>query len=99
MREAITEFKVLKRNADKTSTFIEAKPKTGRTHQIRVHFKYIHHPLISDALYAPNMLSLFDFHRTALHSYSIKFKAQDGGEVSCIADYPDDFSRALTYFK
>src|SRR3989344_5689847 len=37
-RDAVTYFKVLKRDPERNITFLEAKPKTGRTHQIRVHF-------------------------------------------------------------
>ena len=49
-KEAITTFKVLERFKDKT--FVECNLKTGRTHQIRVHFEFIHHPVYGDPLYA-----------------------------------------------
>jgi 23S rRNA pseudouridine1911/1915/1917 synthase len=49
-REAVTYFQVLKRGDG--WTFVEAKPKTGRTHQLRVHFKALHTPVVSDSLYA-----------------------------------------------
>lgn len=48
-KEAVTNFKVLKRFKDKT--LVSCRLETGRTHQIRVHFKYIGHPLIGDPLY------------------------------------------------
>ncbi len=48
-REAITEYKVLMRKGN--FTLIEAKPKTGRTHQIRVHLKEMGHPIVGDKLY------------------------------------------------
>src|SRR3989344_7038486 len=51
MRDAVTEYKVVERSKD--FSFIEAYPKTGRTHQIRVHFKAINHPVVCDKLYAP----------------------------------------------
>src|SRR3989338_1866770 len=44
-REAVTYYRVIKRSGDESSTFVEAKPKTGRTHQIRVHFTLHHHPV------------------------------------------------------
>jgi 23S rRNA pseudouridine1911/1915/1917 synthase len=48
-KEAITNFKVLKRYKDKT--LVACRLETGRTHQIRVHFKYIGYPLVGDPLY------------------------------------------------
>ena len=48
-KEAVTNFKVLKRFKDKT--LVSCQLETGRTHQIRVHFKYIGFPLIGDPLY------------------------------------------------
>jgi len=48
-KEAITNFKVLKRFKD--FTYIECKLETGRTHQIRVHLEYIGHPLVGDKTY------------------------------------------------
>lgn len=48
-REAITEFKVLKRFP--MATFIEVRPQTGRTHQIRVHMAYLNHPILGDKIY------------------------------------------------
>ena len=49
-REAITTFHVLERFGNKT--YIECVLKTGRTHQIRVHMAYIHHPVYGDPIYA-----------------------------------------------
>ena len=48
-KEAVTNFKVLQRFGDKT--LVSCRLETGRTHQIRVHFKYIGHPLVGDPLY------------------------------------------------
>lgn len=52
-REAVTGYKLIKlieRNGGIYS-FLEIEPKTGRTHQIRVHMKYIGHPIVSDPIY------------------------------------------------
>jgi len=57
MREAVTEYKVLKRFINKKGnkfTYLEIHPKTGRTHQIRVHLKYLNHPIVCDSLYNPD---------------------------------------------
>ena len=94
-REAITYFQVLKRSNDKSTTFVEAKPKTGRTHQIRVHFKTLHHPLICDKLYSPNKPCLFGFKRLALHARQITFRDVGGGQHSVLANYPEDFQNAI----
>ncbi|MBI2086807.1 MAG: RluA family pseudouridine synthase [Candidatus Zambryskibacteria bacterium] len=95
IREAVTEFKVLKRSPDGLATFIEAKPKTGRTHQIRVHFQALHHPVVVDSLYAKNKPKLLGFERLALHARKITFKGMKGEEITAEAPYPEDFQKAL----
>jgi 23S rRNA pseudouridine1911/1915/1917 synthase len=92
-REAITYFQVLKRTPE--VTFVEAKPKTGRTHQIRVHFKALHHPVVCDSLYAPSKPSLLGFSRLALHARSISFQDLAGKIHIIKAPYPEDFERAI----
>lgn len=62
-----TEFKVLKRF--KNNTLVEVNLKTGRTHQIRVHFKYINHPVLNDPLYGKSINSFNQY----LHSYKLEF--------------------------
>lgn len=68
-KEAITDFKVLKRFAK--HTFIECILRTGRTHQIRVHLEYIGHPVSNDPLYG-NHKHTTEFGQM-LHSKSIDF--------------------------
>jgi 23S rRNA pseudouridine1911/1915/1917 synthase len=97
MREAVTDFTVLKRN--KEVTFLEARPKTGRTHQIRVHFKAINHPVVCDTLYAPNHKELYGLKRLALHAYDIEFKTLDGDTKKITAPYPKDFTQAVSGFE
>ncbi len=97
LREAITEYKVLERG--KNITFVEAKPKTGRTHQIRVHFKAINHPVVCDPLYAPKQKVLLGFERTALHAYAVEFKTLNGKSQKVVAPYPEDFMEALKELK
>lgn len=95
LREAVTYFEVLKRSPDKTFTFVEAKPKTGRTHQIRVHFQAIHHPVVADGLYASSKPKLLGFERLALHARKILFTNLKGGKITIEAPYPSDFEHAL----
>ena len=75
LREAITTFKVLARSAESTpekaATYVEVRPKTGRTHQIRVHFASIQRPVICDQLYAPSRKTMLGFERLALHALSL----------------------------
>lgn len=93
MREAVTHYKVIARSGG--FSFVEAIPKTGRTHQIRVHFKAINHPIISDSLYAPKKEKALGFERLALHAYSIEFNLLDGKRIKIAAPYPEDFERAF----
>lgn len=79
-------------------TFVEAYPKTGRTHQIRVHFKAINHPVVGDALYAPNHPQMLGFKRLALHSRHISFTSLNGKRVEVEAPLPEDFQEALKKF-
>ncbi len=67
-KDAITHFKVLKRYKDKT--LLECILETGRTHQIRVHMKYINHPVVNDPIYNKNKADSFG---QMLHSKSIEF--------------------------
>jgi 23S rRNA pseudouridine1911/1915/1917 synthase len=96
MRDAITNFKVLGKKDG--LTLIEAEPKTGRTHQIRVHMKAINHPIVCDKLYAPNHECKLGFGRTALHARSLSFADKKGKVVSFEASYPEDFQKALIQF-
>jgi 23S rRNA pseudouridine1911/1915/1917 synthase len=93
MRDAQTAYHVLKKN--KEVSYVEAFPKTGRTHQIRVHFSAIQHPIIADPLYAPGRPKLLGFERLALHALSISFMHPDGREVVFEAPLPADFAEAV----
>lgn len=68
-QEAITYFEVLKEIGNQYS-LVSLQLKTGRTHQIRVHMKYIGHPLLGDELYGGSFKKI---KRVALHSYKVSF--------------------------
>jgi 23S rRNA pseudouridine1911/1915/1917 synthase len=101
-REAITDYKVLKRlnyndgHCNEDVTFVEVTPHTGRTHQIRVHFKAISHPIVADPLYAPKHDPILGFKRLALHAKQITFRNLENKEITIEAPYPEDFEFALS---
>jgi len=98
-RSAITEWKVRGRYTDPETkeaiAHLEASPKTGRTHQIRVHLKAIHHPIVCDHLYAGKRPCILGFERPALHARSLTFVLSSGEQKTFETPPPDDFSRAL----
>ncbi|MBU6323486.1 MAG: RluA family pseudouridine synthase [Patescibacteria group bacterium] len=98
-RAAITEWQVLRRAVDPESgekvAYLEARPRTGRTHQIRVHFKYLNHPVICDPLYAKNRPCLLGFARPALHAFSLALTLPSGERRVFEAPLPADFTDAL----
>ena len=67
-KNAITHLTVLKRYKD--FTLVKLKLETGRTHQIRVHMKYINHPIFNDPVYSNDKCDEFG---QFLHSYSVDF--------------------------
>lgn len=88
---AITHYKVLKRNDN--FDVIECILETGRTHQIRVHFTYLGHSLLSDTLYGVSSPLI---NRQALHAYEVEFiHPITKQKVKYIADIPDDFKNIL----
>lgn len=84
---------------DEKFTLVEAEPKTGRTHQIRVHMLAIHHPVVGDMLYAEKKPYVLGFKRTALHAKSIEFLNVKGEKVKIEAPLPDDFKEAMKIAK
>ena len=107
-RDARTEYEVIKKlggdpdlreegkgsTEDGTYSFVKLMPKTGRTHQLRVHLKSINHPLVCDSLYAPNRLPALGFTRLALHAASLKITLPSGKEGFFEAPLPEDFKNA-----
>jgi len=122
LREAVTEYRVLKRfelkakdcnffyargsqpvlgegrSAKKNNnpllkfTYLEVRPKTGRTHQIRVHMKYLNHPVACDPLYNTGSPCPKDIKRLALHAKSIEFKSLKGDIIKIESPLPEEFN-------
>lgn len=101
-RAAITEWSVLSRGTDSAIgekvAYLETCPKTGRTHQIRVHLKYLGYPVVCDPLYANGRPCLFGFNRPALHAFSLSLTLPSGERRTFEAPLSDDFKSALTQF-
>ena len=91
-REAQTMYRVIARGTE--ATYVEVFPKTGRTHQIRVHFAAIQKPIVADSLYAPSRPAILGFKRLALHALAISFTHPKGEEVQFEAPLPQDFAEA-----
>ena len=70
-KKALTYYKVKKRIVSKNASLVELSPKTGRTHQLRVHMAYIKHPILGDGKYGNDKNS--EFPRLALHSMHLGF--------------------------
>ena len=87
-----TRFKVIKRYQE--AALIEARPVTGRTHQIRVHAYALGHPLLGDILYGASETHLIA--RPALHAHSLTFTHPHSGErQTFLAERPQDFVETL----
>lgn len=89
-----TRFRILKRYP--SSALVEAKPMTGRTHQIRVHAYALGYPLLGDMLYGASETDLIA--RPALHAHSLTIEL-NGERVTFTAPYPDDFRATLERLK
>lgn len=70
-RHAVTDWKVVKRGA--CETVVMLYPYTGRTHQLRVHMKWLHHPILGDALYGSSYFSKYPAERVLLHAQKLTF--------------------------
>lgn len=105
-REAKTLYKVLaikylvsKKHKEPLS-LVELYPRTGRTHQIRVHLKHINHPIFGDHLYAGRKISRDDrklLPRVFLHASKISFAHPGTGErVNFEAKLPEELNSLIT---
>jgi 23S rRNA pseudouridine1911/1915/1917 synthase len=94
-KDALTFFCVLKRF--KNATFVEIRPKTGRTHQIRVHFAHMGHPVLGDTLYG---VPFPPIKRQALHALSLGFEQPRTKKwVSLTSELPEDMQALLRFLE
>ncbi|MEC3886167.1 RluA family pseudouridine synthase [Halobacillus litoralis] len=95
-RDAVTHFRVLRHFTD--FTLVECKLETGRTHQIRVHMRYIDHPLAGDPKYGPR--KTLDLDGQALHAKSLGFEHPRTGEWKKFeVEPPAEFKETLKYLE
>ena len=94
IREAVTEYKVLKKFDG--FTLVEARPKTGRTHQIRSHFAAIGYPVVCDKLYAgKRFVCPLGLSRQFLHAFSLELTLSSGTRTRLEAELPVDLRKVL----
>jgi len=88
IREAATHYKVMKEW--KNYSLVEVTPKTGRTHQIRVHLTSIGHPIVGDKIYKIKKMEEIKASRQMLHAANLAFEL-DGQKYDFKAKLPEDF--------
>ncbi len=94
-KNAITHFRVIDRY--KNATLVECKLETGRTHQIRVHMKYIGHPVVNDPIYGKQKINDFG---QMLHAKTIGFVHPTTKEyLEFDSDLPKEFNSILEKYK
>ncbi len=75
-KSAVTDYRVLRSN--ETESRVRLMPKTGRSHQLRVHMQALGHPILGDPFYAP--ASAMEYPRLMLHSEELRLRHPDGGK-------------------
>lgn len=96
LREALTRYEVV--GEVPGYALMRVQPETGRTHQIRVHLKAIHHPIVGDTLYAPNHPHALGITRLGLHAAELDLPLPSGARVSILAPTPPDLAPAFAHF-
>ncbi len=95
-RESVTHYETIE--AFPAATLMRVHLETGRTHQIRVHFSALRHPLVGDLTYGadPVLAARLGLTRQWLHAYSLSFvHPGSGSAVTYASRYPDDLAHAL----
>ena len=93
--KAVTHYELIKsfHKNDKELSLVKFTLETGRTHQIRLHSKYINHSILGDSLYG-NSSGLIS--RQALHAYKITFVHPVSKKTICLeTDLPDDMKKII----
>lgn len=94
-RSAVTHIAILKRFYSSNVTLVEAELETGRTHQIRVHMAYIHHPLVGDEIYGKKD-NKFKVQGQMLHAKYLGFVHPSTGKfIEFEKDVPEYFKEIL----
>ncbi len=100
IKEAITEYKLIKTLKDKEGrdfSLLEISPKTGRTNQIRVHLQYLGHPIVGDDIYSPKKLvAPSGLDRMFLHAFSLEFNSISGERFLFEANPPQELEIFLS---
>lgn len=94
-RAAITQYQTL--SFHENLSLIKVTPKTGRTHQIRVHMKHLGSPVLGDSSYGnPQVNKKYGVDRQMLHAEVLKFKHPlTGQDLEFRADIPDDMKNLI----
>jgi 23S rRNA pseudouridine1911/1915/1917 synthase len=95
-RDSVTHYETIE--AFPAATLMRVHLETGRTHQIRVHFAALRHPLVGDRTYGadPVLAQKLGLSRQWLHARSLGFAhPADGRSVTFTSEYPDDLAHAL----
>ncbi len=93
-KEAETEYKTVKNFND--FVLVELLPKTGRTHQLRVHLSSISCPIAGDPVYGFKKLKPpSGLNRLFLHAYKLEFTAPDSKKLTLEADLPEDLQKVV----
>ena len=95
-KPSITHYKTLE--VFPAVTLLEIELETGRTHQIRVHFSALHHPLVGDQTYGsdPALAQRLKISRPWLHARKLAFTHPASGErIFFTSEYPEDLTRSL----
>jgi 23S rRNA pseudouridine1911/1915/1917 synthase len=99
LREALTHFERIGVGEydDESFSYLKLLPKTGRTHQLRVHLKAISRPIVGDTLYGEPYISKssnLGLSRLALHAHILEIDVPGGGRERFIAPVPQEFEEA-----